>query len=356
MDTLDRYLLRELGVYLILLIIGLGLLFVGIDFLSNFWRSPLPFGTVVLTYVYRIPHAIEQFIPVACLMATLLVLTGMSRQNEILALNASGVGTFRILSTFIALVATVSTASFLIFDPIVPVFNRKIILISQGLDPSSAENLSSFNRTNFWYRSGRLVYNIGQFIPHTNTLQDVKVYLFTPSFYLLEKIQAKEAHFEDGDWVLRKGTVVTYPPDTQFPMATHFDVKHKVIPEKPKDFKTLEAREDTMRLRDLRKYIDRNKEYGLDTTAQQVNYHERVALVFTPLVLVLLGFPFVMKPLKTYTTARSVAFCFGIVFVYLLMSRLTISVGKNGHIAPMVAAWAPNLLFIAIAAFRLMRT
>jgi lipopolysaccharide export system permease protein len=356
MDTLDRYLIRELGVYLILLIFGLGLLFVGIDFLSNFWRSPLPFGTVVLTYVYRIPHAIEQFIPVACLMATLLVLSGMSRQNEILALNASGVGTLRILSTFIALVASVSTASFLVFDPIVPVFNRKIILISQGLDPSSSENLSSFNRTNFWYRSGRMVYNFGQFIPQTNTLQDVKIYMFTPQFYLLEKIHAKEAHFENGDWVLQKGMVVTYPPETNFPLSMTFETKRKVIPEKPKDFKTLEAREDTMRLRDLRQYINRNREYGLDTTNQQVNYHERVALVFTPLVLVLLGFPFVMKPLKTYTTARSVAFCFGIVFLYLLMSRLTISVGKNGHIMPWIAAWAPNLLFIAVAGFRLMRS
>jgi lipopolysaccharide export system permease protein len=355
-DTLDRYLIRETTVFLFWILLGLALLFLGIDFLTNFWRSPHPISTTTLQYLYRIPSAIQLFIPVACLMATLLVLTGMSKQNEVLALYASGVSTLRIVSTFVALIATVSTIGFLILDPIMPVYARKQILLAQGLDPASSENLSSFNRTNFWYRSGRLVYNFGQFIPQANQLRDIKVYLFSPSFYLLERIHAEEAHFENEDWVLKNGTIITYPPDTEYPVSIPFKTKHHVIPEKPKDFKTLEIRDDTMRLRDLRQYILKNRQYGLDTTHQQVSYHERVALVFTPLILILLGFPFALQPLKTHSTARSVAYCFGIVFLYLLMSRLSISVGKSGHISPLFAAWAPNFLFLGVSSFRLMRS
>lgn len=355
MDTLDKYLLKEALPLLLLLLAGLTLLFVGVDFLSNFWRSSLPIGTVTLTYIYRIPNTIQLFVPMACLMATLLVLSSMSRQNEILALNASGVGTLRILSTFIALVATVSTATFLILDPIAPVFNRKNVLIARGLDPGSSENLSSFDRSNFWYRSGKLVYNVGLFSPQNNTLRDVKIYLFAPSFYLLQRIHATEAVYENGDWVLKKGLVTTYPPDSHFPMAVPFETKRHVIPEKPKDFKTYEFRDDTMRLRDLRQYIERNRGYGLDTTEQQVNYHERVAAVFTPLILIMIGFPFAMKPLRNQSTASSVVFCFGVVLMFIVVSRLSLSVGKNGHIVPFVAAWAPNLFFLAIASFRLMK-
>ncbi len=355
MDTLDKYLVRETVLFLFLILLGLAILFLGIDFLSNFWRSTFPLSTMTRMYLYKMPAAIQQFVPVASLMASLLVLTAMSRQNEILALYASGIGTLRILSTFVAITATVSTASFLIFDPIVPVFTRKHILVSQGMDPASTENLSAFNRTNFWYRSGPLVYNVGRFVPETNTLQDVKVYLFTPSSYLLERIQAKEAQFDGNEWILKDGLIVTYPPDTSYPFSMEFKTKRKVIPEKPKDFKALEVRDDTMRLRDLRSYIGKNRQYGLDTTAQQVNYHERVALVFTPLVLVLLGFPFAVKPLKTHSTARSVAFCFGIVVIYLLISKLSLSVGKGGHIPPAAAAWAPNLLLLGLASFRLLK-
>ncbi len=355
MDTLDRYLVRETATYLLFILVGLALLFLGIDFLTNFWRMNYPMGTIVLLYAYRIPATVQQFVPVACLMATLLVLTNMARQNEILALYAGGVSTLRVLSTLIALVAVVSTVCFLVFDPLIPLYTRKQILIHRGLDPSSSENLTSFNRSNFWYRSGRLVYNFGQFDPQQNTLKDIKIYLFTPSFYLLERISAKEAKFENGDWILKNGSVITYPPESEYPLAIDFKVKRKVIPEKPKDFKTMEVYETTMRLKELRQYIQRNKQYGLDTTVQQMTYHDRIALVFTPLLLVLLAFPYAMKPLKTHSTSRSVAMCFGIVFCYLLMSRLSLSVGKAGNITPVLAAWGPNLFFLGLSSFRLWR-
>jgi lipopolysaccharide export system permease protein len=200
----------------------------------------------------------------------------------------------------------------------------------------------------FWYRSGRLVYHVGRFVPETNTIEDLNAYVMTPTFQMLERIHARTARCDGTDWVLEKGFTIRYPRDTHFPEGLAFDVKRNVIPEKPGDFKSLKIREDMMRLKDLRRYIDRNAAYGLDTTAQRVHYHERVALVFTPLVFVLLGFPFALKPLKTQSMPKSIAFCFLIVFLYLLTFRMSLSIGKGGHIPPVVAGWAPNMLFLGI--------
>ena len=104
-----------------------------------------------------------------------------------------------------------------------------------------------------------------------------------------------------------------------------------------------------MRLKELRKFISRNKSYGLDTTRQQVSYHERIAMVFTPLIFVILGISFALKPLKTQSVAKGVGFCFLVVFIYLIIFRFTISVGKEGHIPAFMAGWAPNLLFLGLA-------
>lgn len=352
MDTLDRYLIREIVVYLLLIVAGMVLLALGIDFLTNYWASPFPISTITLLYAYRIPDTIQRFMPLSCLMASLLVLSSMSRQNEVLALYSSGISTLRILSTFVAVVAVASTSTFLVCDSVVPMFVRKTILVMQGQDPSSSENLTSFTRSKFWYRSGHLVYHVGRFEPKTNMLHDVRIYVFSPSRYLLERIEAKEAFFDGRDWELRNGVQVRYP-DTQYPVATDFRKKRRVIPEKPKDFKTLKIRDETMRLKDLRQSIQRNREYGLDTTVQQVNYHERVALVFTPLVLLLIGFPFAVRPGKSYSAGRSVSLCLGLIFIYLMMSRLTLSMGKSGHIPAIMAAWVPNVLFAGVAFFRL---
>jgi lipopolysaccharide export system permease protein len=352
MDTLDRFLIKEFVMYYIVIHLGLAALFLGVDFMSNFWDLHLTLPRVAELYGYKTPAALQQFFPMACLMATLMVLSSMSRQNEILALYVSGVGTLRLVSTLVATVAVISTISFLFFDSIAPVFNKRKIMLLKGLDPNT-EEINSYQGGPIWYRNGNLVYNVGQFRAETNTIQDLNVYRISSNFEMREKIHAREATFEKNDWTLKDGFAVAYPWDTHFPVLTEFTVRRGVIPEKPGDFKTMNIQEETMRLRDLRLHINRNKASGLDTTAQRVSYHERVALVFTPLVFLLLGIPFALKPLKNHSMISSVGFCFMIVFAYLLIFRLSLSIGKGGHLPPVIAAWVPNTLFLAFAGFRI---
>jgi len=353
MDTLDRFLLKEFLAYFVLVVAGLAILFLGIDFLSNFWKINLPLMRVLAIYGYKLPAAMQQFVPVACLMATLLVLSSMSRQNEILALYSSGIGTLRLISTFVAVIASISTFSFLAFDSLVPTFAKKEMLVRRGLDPAS-EYGPLLNLNGFWYRSGNLIYNVGRFSPETNTLDDVRVYFLSPTFKVVQMLRARQAVFTENDWMLQDGFEVQYPPEN-FPLPAKFEKRVGVIPEKPGDFKTFQVEDQTMRLRDLRRYIDRNKAYGLDTTSQQVTYHERLALVFTPLIFVLLGIPFAIKPLKSQSMPKSIAFCFVVVFIYLLMFRMSLSVGKGGHIPPVVAGWATNIVFLVVSLLLIIR-
>jgi lipopolysaccharide export system permease protein len=345
-DILDRFLIREFFTYFILILIGLALLFLGIDFLSHFWNLQMPFSRIVQAYAYRVPQALQQFVPVACLMAMLLVLTTMSKQNEILALYACGIGTLRILSTFVAMVATIATISFLIFDSLVPTFKKKEILVLQGLDPSQEQLISNFSKSSFWTRSGNVIYNVGHFVSESNKLEDLQIYVLSPRFEMLERIQAKEAEYINNMWVLKNGFTLKFPEDTHFPTPHPFKTRFAPISEKPSDFKTLKLEDQTMKLRELRNYIKRNSSYGLDTTDQQVHYHERVALIFAPLIFVLLGISFAVKPLRHQSMAKSVGFCFLVVFLYLLVFRMTLSMGKGGHLPPIIAAWSTNLIFL----------
>ena len=42
MDTLDKYLVKELLVYFVLILLGLSVLFLAVDFLTKFWSLGLP--------------------------------------------------------------------------------------------------------------------------------------------------------------------------------------------------------------------------------------------------------------------------------------------------------------------------
>jgi lipopolysaccharide export system permease protein len=356
MDTLDKYLIRELVIYFVLVLIGISALAVGIDFLSKFWSSGIPFGRAMEIYLYKIPKATQQFVPVAALMATLLVLSTMARSNEILALYASGVSPVRIVSTFVAAIATLSTITFLVFDPLLPLFEQKRSQLEAGKSGAEAAKLQADgSRYGFWYRSNDLIYHVGTFNPKTNTLQDLDLYFLGPDFQILKKIRAKEARFESGDWRLVDAVMVEYPLDNPFPRSESFTELKNIIHENPGDYQTVEVEETTMRLRELRKFIERSHRYGVDMTLQRVSYHERVAHVFSPLIFVLLGLSFSLSPFKNQSPAKGVALSFLLVFVYLIMSKMSLSLGRGGRIPPMVAAWLPNMLFLGLAGVKLVK-
>ena len=111
-----------------------------------------------------------------------------------------------------------------------------------------------------------------------------------------------------------------------------------------------------MRLKDLRLYISKNHSYGMDMTIQKVSYHERLAMVFTPLVFVLIGIPFALHPLRTRSMPKSIAFCFLVVFLYLLTMRMTSSIGRGGHIPAWIAGWLPNFIFLGSWLFWILRS
>lgn len=347
MDTLDRYLVKELLTYFLLILAGLAVLFLAVDFLAKASSLSLPLNKILVLYLLKIPEALKQFVPVACLMATLLVVAAMSKQNEVIALYASGISSLRVASTFIGAVAAISAVSFSLFDPLVPILEKKRQLFERGATPQ-ATNFLEFNKERFWYRSGKVVYNVGQFDPSKNELKNINLFVLSSGGGLSHKIQAKKAIYQNNSWLLKDGFVVSYS-NGPFPQVETFIEKTDLIPEKPSDYKTLEVHPETMQLAELRKFIRRNQSYGLDTTRQQVSYHERLAMVFTPIIFVLLGISFTLKPLKTHSVAKGVGFCFLVVFIYLVIFRLTVSIGKEGHIPAFVAGWTPNLIFLGLA-------
>jgi len=193
MDTLDRYLTKEFCIYFTVILFLLAALFLGVDFFTNIWDFRIPMSSVLTLYGYKIPAILNQMVPIACLMATLLTISQMSRQNEVLALYSSGIGTIRVLSTLVAIVAVISTVSFLFFDSAVPLFNRKQELVKRGLSPTG--EISTIPQGGFWYRSGNLIYRVGHISIENNSIENLHVYLLNPNFQLFQKIYAQtQAH------------------------------------------------------------------------------------------------------------------------------------------------------------------
>jgi lipopolysaccharide export LptBFGC system permease protein LptF len=126
--------------------------------------------------------------------------------------------------------------------------------------------------------------------------------------------------------------------------------------EPPSYFKTenLDADEtDRMTYGELKAYIAQLQASGYHVVPYLVQLRRKIAFPFVAVIMTLLAVPFAV------TTGRSGAVYgigVGLVLALVYWTALSIfgALGAGGWLSPVLAAWAPNLLFGAAAAYLLL--
>jgi lipopolysaccharide export LptBFGC system permease protein LptF len=123
--------------------------------------------------------------------------------------------------------------------------------------------------------------------------------------------------------------------------------------EPPAYFKTDEPDADRMTYSELKSYIDELRASGYYVVPYVVALQRKLAFPFVTLIMTLLAVPFAV------TTGRSGAVYgigVGLVLALVYWTGLSIfgALGAGGWISPMLAAWAPNIVFSSAAAYLLL--
>jgi lipopolysaccharide export LptBFGC system permease protein LptF len=123
--------------------------------------------------------------------------------------------------------------------------------------------------------------------------------------------------------------------------------------EPPSYFGTRQPEPQFMSYSQLRGYIDQLKTSGFDVIAQQVALERKASFPFVTLIMTLIAVPFAVTAGR-----RGAMYGIGVGIVIAISYWVAFSVfaalGTGGVVAPMLAAWAPNLLFGAGAAYLLL--
>ena len=108
-----------------------------------------------------------------------------------------------------------------------------------------------------------------------------------------------------------------------------------------------------MNFAQLRVYIDELRASGYNVLEHEVGLHRKIAFPFVTLVMTLIAVPFAVT-----TGRRGAMYGIGVgivlALVYWTMISIFAAFGASGVIDPMLAAWAPNLVFGAAAAYLLL--
>jgi lipopolysaccharide export LptBFGC system permease protein LptF len=123
--------------------------------------------------------------------------------------------------------------------------------------------------------------------------------------------------------------------------------------EPPSYFGTRQPEPQFMSYSQLRDYIGQLRTSGFDVIAQQVALERKASFPFVTLIMTLIAVPFAVTAGR-----RGAMYGIGVGIVlgisYWVAFSVFAALGTGGVVAPMLAAWAPNLLFGAGAAYLLL--
>lgn len=349
MKTIDRYIIALFLKNIAIAVFGLTAIYLFQQITAMVLEESFPIRQVLIFNLFQMPAVFVQMLPPSVLIGTVMTLSGLNRTNELTAVFSLGIGLNRIMALLLVFVFAISLGTLFLQDSVLPgLFKRKTNYYWREMKKRTDFYLD-VKQNRVWYRSKNLIYNLKAFDLKTQQILGMTVYSFDDRFNLVQTVESDKALFTPQGWKLLTGTVTQFVPNDPFPVSEKFNELRLQIPETPKDFQEIEKEVDGLRLGELKNYIDRNQNAGLDTKSYQVKYHSRFSLSFIPLVMCMIGIPFSVRGRREGGLAKDLAMCLAITFFYWLFYSIGLSLGSNGAVPPVMAAWGPTLIFMAFA-------
>jgi lipopolysaccharide export system permease protein len=346
MSTLSRYIA---ALYLKLIGLCLGsfvAIYLVIDFLEKIDRFTQKQGSllhIVLFFLCKIPEIISQVIPMAVLMATLLTLGLLARNNEITAMKGSGISLPRMSAPILTIALCFSLLTILVNEFVVPRTYHQMKYIEQVLIGKQSYN-TFFRQNNIWYREENLILQAKIFDPTTNTLSGITIWNTEANSLPVGRLDAKKAVIGQDGWQLYN---VSSKGFTEHALTRNDQIEQMPIRLglKADDLKVVDKSANNMGFLQLYRYAEKLSKGGYDPTRYLAQMHAKISLPFASLIMAFLGIPFSLRGGRTSGIAMGIGASLGIGFTYFIINSILVSFGQTGVLSPAISAWAANFIF-----------
>lgn len=274
----------------------------------------------------------------------------MNKANELTALFATGTSLARVSAPILVLVAMFSVVNLMMGDWLLPALNQKKNY-EFYVNIKKQPGLYSTVKTNkIWYRAKNIIFNIKTLNAEQATAQGLSMYYFDDAWNLVQTLAAENLKIDGQKWTLSKGNVTLFAQESSFPLTQKFETKEVLMEPNTFDLSRSASSSDVMTMSQLKKFIKKNKEAGLDTIRYEVDYHSKISFAFAAFVMSLIGIPFCVKHTRQGGMATQMGIVILLVFAYWTLYSSGLTLGKHGTVPPLLATWSPNLI-MAIASF-----
>jgi LPS export ABC transporter permease LptG len=360
-NLLDLYVGRlYLGV-LIMTIVGLaGLFYIStfIDLSDKWFKGQASLGMLVSYIAWATPQFMMWIVAIAVLLAALVTVGLLTKSSELIVMRACGISLYRASLPLLAFALLGTGLLLAVEERVLVVTNRRAEYLNQMIRYGSAKMFDVLNRKWLIGPDGEL-YHYEYYDPNRRELNQFSVFEFDPDTHvLMRRTYAMQASYAprtpDGDttpWIAQLGWRREF---TRADVSKFASFKTARLPLEPADYFVTEAPDaDRMNYGQLKKYVDELKASGYNVLEHEVALQRKLAYPLVPIIMTLIAVPFAVT-----TGKRGAMYGIGVgivlALVYWTMISVFAALGAAGIVPPTLAAWAPNLIFGAAAAYLLL--
>ena len=355
MTLLKRYVLAQFIKIYLLTASGLIGIFLIVDFferIDEFLAKDAPMIDLVSYYIFKIPFIAFYMAPQGVLLATVITLASLAKNNEFTAMKACGISITGITLPIIGASLVVALIILASSEFLSPITNQKMNYIFKG--KIQGRTYGKIPTENLWFRSTNGdIWSIDYFDPYKSKLEKVIILKPGKNNSISQRIDAREAIWSINKWEFLDGYIRKFGKGG-IQSTEYFAKKTFPTPETPKNLSKAHKRPEEMSLSGLYKIIKTQASEGKDTSMKWIELHRNISYPFISVVMALLAIPLSIRSSRH----GGLLFCVGINlamgFVFSFIYAMSISLGRGGTFDPILAAWGPNLLFTVLGFYLLL--
>lgn len=300
----------------------------------------------------RVPQLVARFLPYSVLLATLFTFFPLNQNSEVIAMRAAGLSAHQILAPMLATALVVSCVSFT-FNEMVVTHATAQLKAWQGVQYGKVPTDAS-PRTNIYIADGRNILAADTMTGSGTAirLQGVTWYERDENRMITQRILSPEASYAAPGWRLsapERFEVAGASTSRPGPMVVGRDITLAQLA-------IVTADADGMTLSQLSETIRALRTGGRRTSELEGKWWHKISGPLSALLMPLLG------SVAAFGLARSgqlfIRAILGMAlgFTYFVVDNLSLAIGNFGGYPPLIAAWAPFVLFLLVGETVLVRT
>jgi LPS export ABC transporter permease LptG/LPS export ABC transporter permease LptF len=316
------------------------------ELLDDIIRNSIPILYLVEYLIFLTPQILQVAIPMSVLLAVLINLGILEKESEITALKACGCSIYRLALPIFLMAAALSLSLFIMQDYVLPYTNDRQDTLRNYIQKKPPKSSKRLQRKWILGESSR-IYNYEYFDGNKNSFVDLNIYdVDLMNGRMLRRIYAAQATIRfNGDWLLENGWIREY----QAAKSGFEKITSRVIrfPENAEYFKKeiFQPKESSkFTYSELNHYIKYLRESGYNAIELQVELNKKISFPLSCLVMSILGMSFAFSFGKK-GAFFGIGISIAIAISYWGVSGAFEAMGAYGLLVPILAAWAPNLLF-----------